>query len=109
MHDSPTAVEARPDRTSTSVTLSYQALPRRALVLSVAGLLLGLLLAALDQTIVGTAMPRVIADLNGFDHYAWVVTAYLVTATTTVPVFGKLSDLYGRRWCFDAGIFVCLV
>src|SRR5919201_1032677 len=103
MHDSPTAVEARPDRTSTSVTLSYQALPRRALVLTVAGLMLGLLLAALDQTIVGTAMPRVIADLQGFDHYAWVTTAYLLTSTAVVPIVGKLSDLYGRKFFLLGG------
>src|SRR5258708_2005022 len=59
--------------------------------------MLTLLLAALDQTIVGTAMPRIIADLNGFDKYAWVTTAYLVTSTVTVPIAGKLGDLFGRK------------
>ena len=76
---------------------SYQTLPRRALILTVVGLLLSLLLAALDQTIVGTAMPRIIADLQGFQHYAWVTTAYLLTSTAVVPISGKLSDLYGRK------------
>jgi EmrB/QacA subfamily drug resistance transporter len=76
---------------------SYQSLPRRDLVLTVAGLMLTLLLAALDQTIVGTAMPRIIADLQGFEHYAWVTTAYLLTSTTVVPISGKLSDMYGRK------------
>jgi len=62
--------------------VSYHALPRRDLVLTVIGLMLGLLLSALDQTIVGTAMPRIVAELQGFEHYAWVTTAYLLTSTT---------------------------
>jgi EmrB/QacA subfamily drug resistance transporter len=70
---------------------------RRRLILVTAGVMLALLLAALDQTIVGTAMPRIIADLNGFNQYAWVTTAYLVTSTVTVPVAGKLGDLFGRK------------
>jgi EmrB/QacA subfamily drug resistance transporter len=65
--------------------------------MTVAGLMLTLLLAALDQTIVGTAMPRIISELQGFDHYAWVTTAYLLTSTAVVPIVGKLSDLYGRK------------
>ncbi len=65
--------------------------------------MLTLLLAALDQTIVGTAMPRVISDLHGFEHYAWVTTAYLLTSTTVVPIVGKLSDMYGRRWFLLGG------
>jgi len=81
--------------------LSYQALPRRALILTVGGLMLTLLLAALDQTIVGTAMPRIIADLHGFEQYAWVTTAYLLTSTAVVPISGKLSDMYGRK------LFLC--
>ena len=59
--------------------------------------LLGLFLAALDQTIVGTALPRIVTDLQGNDLYTWVVTIYLLTSTITVPFYGKLSDLYGRR------------
>ena len=72
-------------------------MPRNRLILVTAGVMLALLLAALDQTIVGTAMPRIIADLNGFDKYAWVTTAYLVTSTVTVPIAGKLGDLFGRK------------
>ena len=75
----------------------YHELPRKRLIMTVAGLMLTLLLAALDQTIVGTAMPRIIAELQGFDHYAWVTTAYLLTSTAVVPIVGKLSDLYGRK------------
>ncbi len=59
--------------------------------------LLGLFLSALDQTIVGPVLPRIVTDLNGADLYTWVVTAYLLTSTVTIPVYGKLSDLYGRR------------
>src|ERR1700716_1309213 len=94
MPQSPAAV---PVETRPPVATSFHALPRRDLVLTIAGLMLGLFLAALDQTIVGTAMPRVIADLQGFQHYAWVTTAYLLTSTTVVPISGKLSDLYGRK------------
>jgi EmrB/QacA subfamily drug resistance transporter len=79
------------------IPTSYQSLPRRDLILTVVGLMLALLLAALDQTIVGTAMPRIIADLHGFEHYAWVTTAYLLTSTAVVPISGKLSDMYGRK------------
>ncbi len=61
-------------------------------------------MAALDQTIVGTAMPRIVADLRGFDLYAWTVTAYLVTSTAVVPIFGKLGDLFGRKRFLLAGV-----
>jgi EmrB/QacA subfamily drug resistance transporter len=94
MHDS-SAVAVRPS--PGAAPIGYHALPRRELVLTVFGLMLGLLLAALDQTIVGTAMPRIIADLHGFEHYAWVTTAYLLTSTAVVPISGKLSDMYGRK------------
>src|SRR3989441_634127 len=70
---------------------------------------MGLFLAALDQTIVATALPAIIADLRGIDLLAWVSTGYLVASTTTVPVYGKLSDLYGRRIIVLAGIVIFLV
>src|SRR5262249_48010810 len=59
--------------------------------------MLTLLLVSLDQTVVGTAMPRIIADLNGLSVYAWVTTAYLVASTVVVPVAGKLGDMFGRK------------
>ena len=68
------------------------------------GLMLGMLLAALDQTIVSTALPRIVEDLGGFQHYSWVFSAYMLGATVTVPLYGKLSDLYGRRPFFLLGI-----
>jgi len=74
-----------------------QGLTRRKTILATAGTMLALLLAALDQTIVGTAIPRIVADLNGLDRLAWVTTAYLVTSTTMTPIAGKLGDLFGRK------------
>jgi len=73
-------------------------------VLATAGTMLALLLAALDQTIVGTAIPRIVADLNGLDRLAWVTTAYLVTSTTMTPIAGKLGDLFGRKPFLLAGM-----
>jgi len=75
----------------------FLSLTRRQLVGALAGLMLTLLLVAVDQTIVGTAMPRIIMQLNGFDRYPWVTTAYLLTSTIAVPIFAKLSDMYGRK------------
>ena len=72
----------------TDVAMGVVEMPRRRLILVTVGVMLALLLAALDQTIVGTAMPRIIAELNGFDKYAWVTTAYLLTSTITVPIAG---------------------
>ncbi|HEY3503197.1 MAG TPA: MDR family MFS transporter [Actinocatenispora sp.] len=63
----------------------------------VIGLMLGMLLAALDQTIVATALPTIVGKLGGLEHYSWVTTAYLLTSTASTPLYGKLSDLYGRR------------
>jgi EmrB/QacA subfamily drug resistance transporter len=81
----------------------FRALTKKQLVGTVIGLQLTLLLAAIDQTIVSTAMPRIIASLNGFDRYAWVTTAYLLTSTAAVPIFGRLSDIFGRKWILLAG------
>jgi len=79
---------------------------RRAIT---AGLLLGMSLGALEATVVGTAMPTVIATLGGLQHYSWVFSAYLLTSTASVPIWGRLSDLYGRRRMYLTGIAVFLV
>ena len=79
---------------------------RRAIT---AGLLLGMSLGALEATVVGTAMPTVIATLGGLAHYSWVFSAYLLTSTASVPIWGRLSDLYGRRRMYLIGIVVFLV
>src|SRR5205823_597559 len=84
-------------------------LTRSQMIATLAGVLSAMLLSALDQTIVGTAMPRVIADLHGFEQYAWVVTAYLVASTAVVPIVGKLSDLYGRKLFLLVGVGLFIV
>ena len=70
---------------------------------TLSGLMLAMLLAALDQTIVGTAEPMIIASLSGFNRYPWVATAYLLCSTISVPIFAKLSDIYGRKWFLLGG------
>ncbi|HTD18648.1 MAG TPA: MDR family MFS transporter, partial [Ktedonobacteraceae bacterium] len=82
---------------------------RRDTFLTMAGVLMVMLLASLDQTIVSTAMPHVIADLQGFDRYTWVTTAYLLTSTVMVPIYGKLSDLLGRKSVFLFGVIIFLI
>jgi len=82
---------------------------QRDTLLTMVGVLIVMLLASLDQTIVSTAMPRVIAELQGFDRYTWVSTAYLLTSTVMVPIYGKLSDLFGRKPIFLFGVIVFLI
>jgi EmrB/QacA subfamily drug resistance transporter len=84
-------------------------LSQRAKLEILGAVLLGLFLVALDQTIVGTALPKIVTDLGGNDLYTWVVTIYLLTSTITVPFYGKLSDLYGRRPMLMIGITLFLV
>ena len=85
-----------------------QYLSHREIVIVLIGLMAGVLLAALDQSIVGTALPRIVSELGGLDQLAWVVTAYLLTATATTPLWGKISDLYGRRPVFQVAILIFL-
>ncbi len=73
------------------------------------GLIIGMFFSALEQTVVGTAMPTIIGDLNGFSIFAWVTTAYLITTTTVTPIVGKLSDLYGRRKLYLLGIVIFVI
>ncbi len=82
---------------------------RRETLLTMAGVLLVMLLASLDQTIVSTAMPHIISELQGFDRYTWVTTAYLLTSTVMVPIYGKLSDLFGRKSIFLVGVVLFLI
>jgi EmrB/QacA subfamily drug resistance transporter len=84
-------------------------LNRRQTVLLISSLMLGMALAALDSTIVGTAMPTIVSTLGGVALYSWVVSAYLLTSTTTVPLYGRLADLYGRKPVFLFGIVVFLI
>jgi len=73
------------------------------------GVMTGMLLAALEATVVGTAMPTIVSALGGLAHYSWVFSAYLLTSTVTVPVWGKLSDLFGRRRLFQIGVGVFVI
>ena len=72
------------------------------------GLMLGTLLAALDQTIVGTSLPKIVANIGGFEHFAWIFTSYMLASVVTIPLAGKLSDLYGRRTIFLTGMLFFL-
>src|SRR4051794_19877898 len=81
----------------------------RQILMVFSGLMLGMLLAALDQTIVATALPTIVADLGGLNHLSWVVTAYLLTSTVSTPLYGKISDLYGRKKVFQSAILIFLL
>ncbi len=78
----------------------------RALYAVIGGLMLSMLVSALDQTIVGTAMPRIITELKGFELVSWVTTAYLLTSTASIPIMGKLSDIFGRKYILMTGIAI---
>ncbi|MFZ6003143.1 MAG: MDR family MFS transporter [Actinomycetota bacterium] len=84
-------------------------LTHRQILVVFSGLMAGMLLAALDQTIVSTALPTIVGELGGLDHLSWVVTAYLLTTTASTPLYGKLSDIYGRRLMFQSAIVIFVV
>ena len=79
------------------------------MLLIIGALLLGMLLAALDQTIVATALPTIAGDLHGLSHLSWVVTAYLLASTVLTPLWGKLGDMYGRETFFQTAIVIFLI
>ncbi|WP_264674018.1 MDR family MFS transporter [Brachybacterium subflavum] len=81
----------------------------RAGKLVFAGLMLGMFVASLSQTIVGPAMPRIVAELGGLSHYNWIATAAMLVSAVAVPIVGKLSDLYGRRWFYLAGLAIFMI
>jgi len=101
----PPSSEATPG----AVPLGFHNLPRRQVFITLGGVLLAMFLSALDQTVVGTALPKIIADLKGFEHYTWVATAYLLTATIMMPIVGRLTDMYGRKWFYIVGIIIFLI
>jgi len=84
-------------------------LTHRQILVVFSGLMAGMLLAALDQTIVSTALPTIVGELGGLDHLSWVVTAYLLTTTASTPLYGKLSDIYGRRLMFQSAIVIFVI
>ena len=92
--------------TQNSITKEHT---HKEIMVILGGLMTGMLLAALDQTIVSTALKSIVEDFNGLDHYTWVVTAYLLTSTASTPLYGKISDLYGRRIVFQFAIVTFLL
>src|SRR6185295_11138839 len=82
---------------------------RRSVLLVVSGLMLVMLLASLDQTIVSTALPTIVGDLGGLEHISWVVTAYLLAITAVTPLYGKLGDLYGRKIVLQGALVIFLI
>src|SRR5262245_43671097 len=91
------------------VTSGLLRLTRPQLIGTMLGMLLAALLAAIDQTIVGTAEPRIIASLSGFERYPWVATLYLLTSTVSLPIFASLSDRSGRKGLFMGGVMVLVL
>src|SRR5881227_1469526 len=89
--------------------MSHESSARPNLVPVFVALALGMFLAALDQTIVATALPTIVGDLGGLNHLSWVVTSYLVASTASTPLYGKLGDTLGRKPVFQAAIVIFLV
>jgi EmrB/QacA subfamily drug resistance transporter len=91
------------------VTAYAARLSKRRIILTTAAVISGMFLAAIDGTIVATAMPTIVGDLHGIDHYAWVFSAYLLAEIATIPLWGKFADMYGRKRIFLAGMTIFLV
>ncbi len=92
-----------------TTTTGHIQLSHRQVLVVFSGLMLGMLLASLDQTIVSTALPTIVGELGGLQHLSWIITAYLLTSTASMPLYGKLSDLFGRKMLFQFGIVVFLI
>lgn len=86
--------------------VGLRSLPASQVRITLIGVLLAMFLGSLDQTIVGTAMPSIIADLGGFAQYTWVTTAYIITSAVAIPITGKLTDMYGRKLFYIAGLII---
>ena len=83
-----------------------RAIPRRQVIITLAGVMLAMFLSSLDQTIISIAMPTIISDLGGFSHYTWVTTAYILTSAVAIPITGKLTDMYGRKYFYIGGLVI---
>jgi EmrB/QacA subfamily drug resistance transporter len=107
--DNPPVAAAAPSEGVPTDSPGPQYFSHRQILVILVGVMAGMLLFALDQGIVGTALPRIVSDLGGLDRLSWVVTAYLLTSTASTPLWGKISDLYGRRLIFQVAIGIFLV
>ena len=107
--DAPANSAAEPGQRGTDCDAVRQRRSRRQVIVTMGGLLMAVFLASLDQTVVGTAIPRIVTDLGGFDRFTWITTSYIVASITFVPIVGRLSDLYGRKSFFIGGILLFLV
>ena len=94
---------------TTVPTVQMPELTHRERTIVIIGLMTGLLLAALDQTIVSTALPTIVGEFGGINHLSWVVTAYLLASTASMPLWGKISDLYGRKRIYQTAIVLFLI
>src|SRR5918911_3097701 len=95
--------------TTASAAAGDRPADRRSILLVVSGLMLVMLLASLDQTIVATALPTIVGELGGLEHLSWVVTASLLASTAATPLWGKLGDLYGRKIVYQGTIVIFLI
>jgi EmrB/QacA subfamily drug resistance transporter len=93
-----TQVESRP--------LGFSSLPRQQVMVTFGGVLLAMFLGAVSQTVIGPAMPKIISDLGGFSRYTWVAIAHTVASAVTIPIIGKLTDMYGRKYFYIGGIAI---
>ncbi|MFF4346416.1 DHA2 family efflux MFS transporter permease subunit [Streptomyces sp. NPDC001530] len=107
--DAPTGVNESAVRRRAAAAADARDTVHGSVFVSIGALLLGMLLAALDQTIVSTALPTIVSDLGGLEHLSWVVTAYLLASTAATPLWGKLGDQYGRKKLFQAAIVIFLI
>ena len=95
--------------TNSPLNASAKEHSHKEIMVILGGLMTGMLLAALDQTIVSTALKSIVEEFDGLNHYTWVVTAYLLTSTASTPLYGKISDIYGRRVVFQFAIVTFLL
>lgn len=86
--------------------VGLRSLPRKQIMITFVGVMLAMFLSSLDQTVVGTAMPRIISDLGGFSHYTWVTSIYIIASAVAIPITGKLTDMYGRKFFYLGGLII---
>ncbi|MBN1367332.1 MAG: MFS transporter [Dehalococcoidales bacterium] len=107
------AINKTPDSDSVVdniITQSYQSqLPRKQVITALVGTVLTMFLGTIFMTLTSTAMPRIVTDLGGFSHYTWVQTAYMITECVSVPLSGKLSDMFGRKWILVTGMSIFVI